>query len=252
MKYKEVLSNFVKLILNIKDKKMRCKMLTHTQGYIFWDDVSSEAYDLMKSHQKTHHYLEFELFLQIPNLEKTDILELFEYMIMLLSRRNDGEIDELVLDSLVLDLSYYLGDLKSDYSDSYVAIMGQLFLGGYIDFERCGWLEGEECIPAILSQYRPNNQYETWVYFRDNFIYDSIYNINPTQGEFWKNPDNWNYLNIDCIPTQKGNEYFEKVLAPRFYNKYKDLEVEIDSKGNVIRWIGQINRAKQNKKVERK
>ncbi|EIB18168.1 hypothetical protein cje100_07866, partial [Campylobacter jejuni subsp. jejuni LMG 23216] len=29
------------------------------------------------------------------------------------------------------------------------------------------------------------------------------------------------------------------------YNKYKDLEVEIDDKGNVLRWIGEINRDKK-------
>ncbi|EIA47616.1 hypothetical protein cco14_08470, partial [Campylobacter coli 80352] len=30
------------------------------------------------------------------------------------------------------------------------------------------------------------------------------------------------------------------------YNKYKDLEVEIDDKGNVLRWIGEINRETKN------
>ena len=31
-------------------------------------------------------------------------------------------------------------------------------------------------------------------------------------------------------------------FSPEFYNKYKDLEVEIDDKGNIVRWIGEINR----------
>ncbi|HEF9143851.1 TPA: hypothetical protein SBV52_001797, partial [Campylobacter coli] len=58
----------------------------------------------------------------------------------------------------------------------------------------------------------------------------------------WDTPKYWSQYNIWVARTPKGDEYFKKVLAPRFYNKYKDLEVEIDSKGNVIRWIGQINR----------
>ena len=37
-----------------------------------------------------------------------------------------------------------------------------------------------------------------------------------------------------------------EILAPKFYNKYKDLEVEIDDKGNVLRWIGEINRETKN------
>ncbi|HED6133944.1 TPA: hypothetical protein R5X18_001631 [Campylobacter coli] len=48
--------------------------------------------------------------------------------------------------------------------------------------------------------------------------------------------------NINCFRTQKGTKYFNEILAPKFYNKYKDLEVEIDDKGNIIRWIGKINR----------
>ncbi|EKE4839768.1 hypothetical protein OU089_001848, partial [Campylobacter coli] len=46
--------------------------------------------------------------------------------------------------------------------------------------------------------------------------------------------------------TPKGTKYFQEILAPKFYNKYKDLEVEIDDKGNVLRWIGEINRETKN------
>ena len=58
----------------------------------------------------------------------------------------------------------------------------------------------------------------------------------------WDTPQYWDMYTFLVARTPKGNKYFEKVLAPRFYNKYKDLEVEIDSKGNIIRWIGRINR----------
>ncbi len=36
-------------------------------------------------------------------------------------------------------------------------------------------------------------------------------------------------------PPPKGTQYFNKILSPRFYNKHKDLEVEIDSKGDIVR-----------------
>ncbi|AXL42344.1 hypothetical protein AEI20_06205 [Campylobacter jejuni] len=43
----------------------------------------------------------------------------------------------------------------------------------------------------------------------------------------------------------KQIDFIYEILAPKFYNKYKDLEVEIDDKGNVLRWIGEINRDKK-------
>ena len=43
------------------------------------------------------------------------------------------------------------------------------------------------------------------------------------------------------VATKKGMDYFEKELAPRIYQKYKDLEVEVDDNYNVIRWIGHVN-----------
>ncbi|EHL8267774.1 hypothetical protein I9Q68_02340, partial [Campylobacter coli] len=55
-------------------------------------------------------------------------------------------------------------------------------------------------------------------------------------------PQYWSQYNIWVATTPKGTKYFNEILAPKFYNKYKDLEVEIDDKGNIIRWIGKINR----------
>lgn len=58
----------------------------------------------------------------------------------------------------------------------------------------------------------------------------------------WDTPQYWSQYNIWVATTSKGTKYFNEILAPKFYNKYKDLEVEIDDKGNIIRWIGKINR----------
>ena len=57
----------------------------------------------------------------------------------------------------------------------------------------------------------------------------------------WDTPKYWSQYNIWVARTPKGTKYFNEILSPKFYNKYKDLEVEIDDKGNIIRWIGQIN-----------
>ena len=81
---------------------MKYKILTDTQGYLFLE-LSDEICKLMKNHQKTPYDLEFELFLQIPNLTKVDILEYFEESILDLATGysgNDIELDSLFFEFL--------------------------------------------------------------------------------------------------------------------------------------------------------
>lgn len=78
--------------------------------------------------------------------------------------------------------------------------------------------------------------------FRDNFICKERFNAEDFCDTSWDTPNKWSKYNINVMPTPKGTQYFNETLAPRFYNKYKDLEVEIDEKGNIIQWIGEINR----------
>ncbi|TLD84985.1 hypothetical protein [Helicobacter sp. MIT 05-5294] len=188
---------------------------------------------------------EIALFANIPHIKKTDMLEYFEVMV-LSSLDFNGEIGETILATNILFINKGLNvSTQANYADDYIAVIGQLFLGGYIDFYRSMCEYGIEDNTPNLSQYKPNNQYGNWIFLRDNYIYGELYrngDINPAQGDFWKNSKNWNMYNIDCIRTEKGDKYYNEILAPRFYNKYKDLEVEIDKKGNIIRWIGEINR----------
>ena len=163
------------------------------------------------------------------------------------------------------------------FESEYISILGELFLAGYVDFVAEEEIKEKEYKDVYLSEYKAN-KYEAWKYFRDNYFYKYafqkfddedilIYNgkeysvqdcpryynkkekmkipcgystmYSPTS---WDTPKHWSQYNIWVTRTQKGTKYFNEILSPRFYNKYKDLEVEIDSQGNVIRWIGQINR----------
>ena len=233
---------------------MKYKILTHTQGYLFLE-LPDEICKLMKNHQKTPYDLEFELFLQIPNLTKVDILEYFEESILDLAMGYSGngiELDSLFFDFLFDSTNVTAGNSTNPtYISEYINVVGQLFLGGYIDFGLCGLQDKEE---NLLS--RQKDTYQAWIHFRDNFFYTDAYYRDITDlEEKYPNMSDDDYRNADWNTTQywdmytfwvartpKGDEYLEKVLAPRFYNKYKDLEVEIDSKGNIIRWIGRINR----------
>ena len=193
------------------------------------------------------------LFAKIPNITKTDILEYFEYHITIFTSYGGEE----VYNAFIVDNPYKLDKLLLDndpnptYISEYINIVGQLFLAGYIEFGLCGLQDKEE---NLLS--RQKDLYQAWIHFRDNFFYTNAYNRDITEvrekypnmsdddyrNAGWDIPQYWDMYTFWVARTPKGDEYFEKVLAPRFYNKYKDLEVEIDSKGNVIRWIGQINR----------
>ena len=197
---------------------------------------------------KDDGFWNFELFLQIPNITKTDILEFFEYIAFGRSIGR-GECDSHFIPICYL---YEIADNEPSptYISEYINIVGQLFLAGYIDFGLCGLQDKEE---NLLS--RQKDIYQAWIHFRDNFFYTDAfyrdYEILDDSEDFsteeygkagWDMPKYWDRYRFWVTRTQKGTQYFNEILAPRFYNKYKDLEVEIDSKGNIIRWIGRINR----------
>ena len=81
------------------------------------------------------------LFTKIPNITKTDILEYFEYHIAIFTSYGSEEVynafivdNPYKLDKLLLD-----NDSSPTYISEYINIVGQLFLGGYIDFGLCGY-----------------------------------------------------------------------------------------------------------------
>ena len=218
-----------------------------------------EFYELFHNRLKRYDDdWDFELFLQIPNLTKVDILEFFEETILNLATGPFGEDDGVMeLDSsfftYLLDNNNIMEDNSANptYISEYINIVGQLFLAGYIDFGLCGLQDKEE---NLLS--RQKDKYQAWIHFRDNFFYTNAYNRDITEvrekypnmsdDEYiysnWDTPQYWDMYTFWVARTPKGNKYFDEILAPRFYNKYKDLEVEIDSKGNIVRWIGEIHR----------
>lgn len=205
--------------------------------------------DYETSNAVKKHQTKLEIFLTNPNITKVDILDFFElsglcYYCDSYRYGNKFECDELFWE--ILDSR--LDSIKSTYISEYINIIGQLFLAGYIDF-LCDWDDDYERIdyPTNLSYYK-EDKYQAWIYFRDNFFYKERFlkkyddNYNEIIKVSWDTPKYWSEYNILVARTPKGTKYFDEILSPRFYNKYKDLEVEIDSKGNIVRWIGQINR----------
>ena len=194
-------------------------------------------------------YEEFDILKQIPNIIKTDILEYFEYHIMDFAVNGDGEADSFFM---LRTKELYDNNPNPTYISEYISIVGQLFLAGYIEFGMCGLQDKEENLLANQGV----DKYQAWIHFRDNFFYTGAYEIGITDLEEkypnmsdddyvysnWDTPQYWDRYRFWVMTTPKGEKYFNEILAPRFYNKYKDLSVEIDSEGNIIRWIGEIKR----------
>lgn len=218
-----------------------------TNGVIFPD------FDVYEIDFKDTNAFDFILLSQNPNITKIDILEYFEWIYLGLSESG------LELDSIFLQRYPYMefdeilkeNNPKPTYGSECINILGQLFLAEYIEFGMCGLQDKEE---NLLSNQN-KDKYQAWIYFRDNFFYKGSYDrdytdikrlykdITPEMYVYstWDTPEYWDMYRFWVARTPKGTQYFNEILAPRFYNKYKDLEVEIDDKGNIIQWIGKIN-----------
>jgi len=217
-----------------------------------------EFYELFHNHLEMYNdRWHFELFLQIPNLKKVDILEYFEEAILNLATGHFGDDDGVMeLDSLfftyLFDNVVENNSANPTYISEYINTVGQLFLAGYIEFGMCGLQDKEE---NLLSKQK-DDKYQAWIYFRDNLFYTDAFYIdyedlkekypNMSDDDYvystWDTPQFWDKYTFWVARTEKGTQYFNEILAPRFYEKYKDLSVEIDSNGNIVRWIGKINR----------
>ena len=129
---------------------------------------------------KRDEFWEMQLFLQIPNLTKTDILEYFEYRVFCnTAPKGRVECDFNLVPMSYLDSNNEIieNDSKPTYISEYINIIGQLFLVGYIDFGSYCDNDDKERIdyPTNLSYYK-EDKYQAWIYFRDNFFYTGAYN----------------------------------------------------------------------------
>ena len=147
-------------------------------------------------------------------------------------------------------ISYDNDDIDSPnptYISEYIGIVGNLFLAGYIDF-LCDYDDDykQTDYPTNLSYYG-NSKYEAWVYFRDNFFYKKRFDRTDEENNdhpdwfatfyfatSWDKPEDWSGKNIVVALTPKGKQYLNETLAPKFYEKYKDVEIYLDDEGNII------------------
>ena len=184
----------------------------------------------------------------IPNATKANILELMEYyFLQSITMFARHESDEMMPRLSENESNYDIDSPEPTYISEYIGIVGNLFLAGYIDF-LCDWDDDykQTDYPTNLSYYG-NSKYEAWVYFRDNFFYKKKFcrsydeDRNNEEGysvlyscTSWNKPDDWSQYNILVAVTEKGKKYLNEILAPKFYEKYKDVEIYLDDEGDII------------------
>ena len=184
----------------------------------------------------------------IPNATKANILELMEYyFLQSITMFARHESDEMMPHLSENESNYDIDSPEPTYISEYIGIVGNLFLAGYIDF-LCDYDDDykQTDYPTNLSYYG-NSKYEAWVYFRDNFFYKKKFcrsydeDRNNEEGysvlyscTSWDKPDDWSGKNIVVAVTEKGKKYLNEILAPKFYEKYKDVEIYLDDEGNII------------------
>ena len=171
-----------------------------------------------------------------PNVEKKDILDYFAYRIFCLCEW--FELDSMIAD----DYDYMLPPYEDNpeisahptYAGEYFGVMGQLFLGGMVDFgiEGGNLREKGTDFNTNLSKIDLGmSLYEKWIYFRDNFFCGYKFleedKITPQAEITWKNPNTWSRFSHWICMTKVGKEYCDKILKPKLYEKYKDVVVEV-------------------------
>lgn len=170
---------------------------------------------------------------KIPGARKKDILDHFEYIIF-------GLCEWFELDGIILGDYMLAGEDRPEisvyptYAGEYFGVMGQLFLGGMVDFG----IEGGN-LNKIGTDFDTNlskidlgmSLYEKWIYFRDNFFYRYKFleedKITPQAEITWKDPNTWSRFSHWICMTNVGKEYCDKILEPRLYERYKDMVVEV-------------------------
>ncbi|WP_233712897.1 MULTISPECIES: hypothetical protein [unclassified Helicobacter] len=226
------------------DEKMKYKVLENIGKFLF-DSIYQTGINKKIAVILGEQALDLKILLTNPYITKIDILEYFEYCI-LQEAQSDFEIDEGFMGQYdiypldVLSKSLFENDPKPSYASEYIGIIGECFLGNLIDFTCKDEKRSLSC--------SFDSPFEAWKYFKEIFFYqyqNYLYD-NSKKEEYskilWSNFKDWNSWDIGVSLTKKGSKYLEEILEPRFYNKYKDLSVEIDDNGNIIRWIGEINR----------
>lgn len=136
-----------------------------------------------------------------------------------------------------LENNDYDTQMSAYYVREAYAMLKMLFVNGMIDF----WLE-DTSLSSLGESF--GDKERLWKYFYEQFLLAHIHQ-NPKQiaqsEEYgldspptaqdsnvltWDTPQMWNLCNLHIGHTKKGAQYFSSELAPKFFERYKDIIIQ--------------------------
>ena len=143
-------------------------------------------------------------------------------------------------DSIAGTLIHNFNLCDENVRDILIMFFGQFYLNNFIDTD----IKYKTSANINLNI----RKFEEWKILRENFFYnldnfvarsyEPLKNYIRADCAFWEEPNRWCHHNVYMFITECGKKYYDEILIPSLYNKYKHIEVDIDEEGNVTKWYG--------------
>ncbi|WP_297879839.1 hypothetical protein [uncultured Campylobacter sp.] len=143
-------------------------------------------------------------------------------------------------DSIASTLIHNFSLCDENVRDILIMLFGQFYLNNFIDTD----IKYKTSANINLNM----KKFEEWKILRENFFYnldkfiarsyEYLRNYTHADSAFWEKPNRWCHHNMYMFITECGKKYYDEILIPSLYNKYKHIEVDTDEEGNVTKWYG--------------
>ena len=143
-------------------------------------------------------------------------------------------------DSIASTLIHNFSLCDDNVRDILIMLFGQFYLNNFIDTD----IKYKTGANINLNM----KKFEEWKILRENFFYnldnfvarsyEPLKNYTRADGAFWEEPNRWCHHNMYMFITECGKKYYDEILIPILYNKYKHLEFGIYEYVNVTKWYG--------------
>ena len=181
-------------------------------------DLNLSPYVYFFSKAEDFRFKIFKDFQAASGIRSLDFYELEAFSLM-----KSTEVYET--DSIASTLIHNFSLCDEDVRDILIMLFGQFYLNNFMDTD---------------IKYKTNaninsnmKKFEEWKILRENFFYnldkfiarpyEYLKSYTYANGAFWEEPDRWCHHNMYMFITECGKKYYDEILIPSLYNKYKHI-----------------------------
>ena len=196
-------------------------------------DLNLNPYVYFFSKAEDFRFKIFKDFQAVSGKRPLDFYELEAFILM-----KSTEVYET--DSIASTLIHNFSLRDENVKDILIMLFGQFYLNNFIDTD----IKHKTSANINLNM----KKFEEWKILRENFFYnldkfiarpyEPLKNYIYADCAFWEEPNRWCHHNMYMFITECGKKYYDEILIPSLYNKYKHIEVDTDEEGNVTKWYG--------------